>query len=303
MKISVVVATYNGERYIMEQLNSILNQSHKIDEVIIMDDCSKDDTVKIIANFICANNLKNWFFYQNEKNVGWMINFKNGIFKSSGEIVFLADQDDIWEKDKIKLMTDVMDKNQEIELLASDFGWLINNNYTYNVKSKELIEKKYLNKRFIYVRRPGCVYAVKRNLINELKPYWNDLLPHDEQLWLLSYVRHSLYIYHKPLIKYRRHEATETGRDKLTMKVKMRNAMYEKRGLELVHKYVADKNIISYEEMKIINSCERYIERRINYFQKDNILCFYKLIPYLKNYTSFKTFLGDILIKLKTRNK
>ena len=120
--ISVCMSTYNGEKYIYKQLQSIYEQIYKIDEVIICDDCSNDNTVKIIAQFICDNDLKNWKLYCNEKNKGYPQNFYYAMQFCTGDIVFLADQDDVWVKDKIANMMSIMDENVHIKLLASKWG-------------------------------------------------------------------------------------------------------------------------------------------------------------------------------------
>ena len=96
MKLSIVLSTYNGEAYITEQLDSILNQTRKADEVLIFDDCSTDNTPQIIEQFISGHNLTTWKFAVNHENKGWKRNFMEGIWSTSGDLVFPCDQDDIW---------------------------------------------------------------------------------------------------------------------------------------------------------------------------------------------------------------
>ncbi|MGC2934072.1 glycosyltransferase [Enterococcus faecium] len=121
-KVTVILSSYNGEKYIEEQLYSLLNQEREIDEVIISDDCSTDGTPKIIANFIYKNGLnKKWFFYQNVENMGWKKNFFELLRLASGDYIFLCDQDDIWLPHKIKSMVEIMEKNNNIEVLASNY--------------------------------------------------------------------------------------------------------------------------------------------------------------------------------------
>lgn len=79
MTISIVMTTYNGEKYVVEQLNSLLHQNRKADEVIVLDDCSTDSTVQIVENFIQTNHLENWRIQVNPQNVGWMQNFLTGL--------------------------------------------------------------------------------------------------------------------------------------------------------------------------------------------------------------------------------
>ena len=102
--ISVAIATYNGEKYIIKQLETIKNQTVKADEVIICDDRSKDNTAKLIENFIKENDLNNWHLLVNESNKGYCLNFYDAIAKTTGDIIFLADQDDMWFENKIEEM-------------------------------------------------------------------------------------------------------------------------------------------------------------------------------------------------------
>ena len=118
--ISLVMATYNGEKYLYEQLDSIRCQTMPPDEVIICDDCSKDSTVNMIQKYIDKYQLKHWNVCENEKNKGYSKNFSDALKLAKGDIIFLADQDDIWMLDKIEKMTDIMTSNESIELLASN---------------------------------------------------------------------------------------------------------------------------------------------------------------------------------------
>ena len=97
-KISVCIATYNGERYIREQLDSILSQLSLDDEVIISDDGSKDSTIEIISSYLDSR-IK---VFKNNGKHGYVGNFENALNHSSGDFIFLSDQDDIWELQKIE---------------------------------------------------------------------------------------------------------------------------------------------------------------------------------------------------------
>ena len=95
MRLSVAMCTYNGEKYIREQLMSIRNQTLRIDEIVICDDCSEDDTVEIIENLIRQYDLP-VRLHVNTWNHGYRKNFEQAICRCSGDIIFLSDQDDIW---------------------------------------------------------------------------------------------------------------------------------------------------------------------------------------------------------------
>ena len=88
MKISVVMTTYNGQKYIKKQLESIELQTVKIDEVIIIDDCSNDDTVEIVNEFIHNKQLTGWILEENKNNLGYIENFKKGLSQATGDIIF-----------------------------------------------------------------------------------------------------------------------------------------------------------------------------------------------------------------------
>lgn len=119
MRISVCMAAYNGEKYIEPQLESILQQSHRPDEVIICDDGSADQTVEIILRFIRENQLQDtWRLYRNRENKGYPGNFYHAMDLCSGDIVFLADQDDIWRRDKIEHMSRCFETAPELRVLC-----------------------------------------------------------------------------------------------------------------------------------------------------------------------------------------
>lgn len=124
MKNSVVMATYNGEKYIMKQLDSIKNQTLSPDEVIICDDCSTDKTVEIVQGYIKKNNLSNWILYKNDINQGFYNNFFNALKKSKGDIIYLSDQDDVWDINKIEKFTRQYDSNLDLMMIQSRFRFI-----------------------------------------------------------------------------------------------------------------------------------------------------------------------------------
>ena len=120
MKISVVMAVYNGEKYIEEQLMSILSQSIMPDELIIQDDGSSDSTTDKIQSITEKSDVSVKLI-KNKENLGFSKNFITAISAASGEYIFLSDQDDIWKKDRIKRALSVMEDNKNILALSSAF--------------------------------------------------------------------------------------------------------------------------------------------------------------------------------------
>lgn len=124
MKNSVVMATYNGSKYIIEQLDSIKNQVLSPDEVIICDDCSTDKTVEIIENYIHQNNLCGWKLYKNEKNIGFFNNFFKAMHLCTGDIIYLSDQDDVWDANKLRTFSDKFMNDLNLMMIQSNFKFI-----------------------------------------------------------------------------------------------------------------------------------------------------------------------------------
>ena len=119
MTVSVVMTSYNGEKYIEKQLASLRDQTYKPDEVIIADDRSKDGTFQLVSSFLEINRLNKWRVYQNKKNVGVILNFYTAMKMATGDFVFFSDQDDIWELSKVEEMINIISKRDEIMVLMS----------------------------------------------------------------------------------------------------------------------------------------------------------------------------------------
>ena len=98
--VSVVMATYNGERYIREQIDSILNQSYPICELIIQDDCSTDSTASICREY--ESRFPHIHFFVNDHNLGFNENFRTAVMRATGDLIAISDQDDVWFPQKIE---------------------------------------------------------------------------------------------------------------------------------------------------------------------------------------------------------
>ena len=110
---SVIIATYNGSKFIIEQLNSIINQSKKIDKIYIYDDCSTDNTINLIQAWIQKNHIYNVIIKQNSKNKGYTQNFLDALNEVEGDYVFLCDQDDVWQQNKLEEYFKILKKYEK----------------------------------------------------------------------------------------------------------------------------------------------------------------------------------------------
>lgn len=127
MKTSVVLSAYNGEKYIFEQLESIRTQTVPVNEVLIFDDCSSDETSKICSNFIKIHGLSNWKFVINTSNKGFKRNFLDGFKKATGDIIFIVDQDDKWRANRVENTIIFFEEHPEAYSLCCGFSRFFDN--------------------------------------------------------------------------------------------------------------------------------------------------------------------------------
>ena len=132
--ISVAMTTYNGEKYVKEQLESILEQTKPVDEIVIMDDKSTDETVEIIKKIQEKSEVK-IILEVNKENVGYIENFRRAIKKTKGDIIFLCDQDDVWYKGKVEVMSGLME-NGNIGVLCSKYDLI--DTFGKHIKSADM---------------------------------------------------------------------------------------------------------------------------------------------------------------------
>lgn len=110
MKISVALCTYNGEPFLKQQLDSILNQTIKVNEIVICDDLSTDKTKTILDSYT-KNNPELFKIYYNDINLKSNKNFEKAIKLTTGDYIFLSDQDDLWKENKVEETLSVFKKN------------------------------------------------------------------------------------------------------------------------------------------------------------------------------------------------
>ena len=204
-KISVCMATYNGEKYIQQQLVSILNQIAETDEIIVSDDSSSDSTLEIIKSFDDSR-IK---IYENSfKNV--VKNFEFSISQATGDIIFLSDQDDIWHPNKVGDFIAEFG-NSEVGLVIADLQ-LIN-------KSGEIIEKEFFQHGFniSYLQNIiknnfiCCSMAFRKKLVPNFLPFPNNIPMHDWWIGLVALKVSKVSFINKKLTYYRRHDTNVTS--------------------------------------------------------------------------------------------
>lgn len=211
MRTSVILSTYNGEKYILQQIESIYKQTIKPDEVIICDDCSSDNTVNIIKKFINDHNLNNWNIYINKENKGYAKNFIDGAKKAKNDILFYSDQDDIWHTKKIEHMCNAIKETNALAIYClletiDENGKRINNKIDKmnRIKGEQLLKKVSLSEKLKYARSSGLCLAFKKEILNELtiiSEKYN--LPHDIPVGTIDAINDRYYVLNEVLV-YRR---------------------------------------------------------------------------------------------------
>jgi glycosyltransferase involved in cell wall biosynthesis len=210
------MATYNGEKYLAEQVKSILPQLGDGDELIVSDDGSTDNTIKILESF---NDKKIKIYYHDKKSVKVPFllsskiankfyfmarNFEDALTKAEGDYIFLSDQDDVWMPDKVKKILPYL---KEDKLVISD-AWIVDSNLERIDKlSKYRVYKKgFLANICIRGGAPqGCVCAFTKNIKDFVLPIPKNALTHDYWTSLLSELKFSSVYIPEQLVLYRRH--------------------------------------------------------------------------------------------------
>lgn len=313
MKISVVMCTYNGERYVEKQLSSILMQTRQPDEVIIVDDVSTDDTVPAIRTFLEQNKLgKNWKLYQNEKNLGWQKNFSNSFYHASGDIIFCCDQDDEWYQDKIRIMAEAFEKNSNILVLGGYVKAVDENrkiirkrigSFPKSMETGEIVHIKF-DEKFYRTRQPGCAIAFRKELLELYKQYWYDLCPHDQLLWNLAVLLDGAFLIDKTVLLYNRGSTSV-----FVSEGKRRSSQRRLKKIYALEKVINNIRLIASElwcdesKMKIILAGENWIKRRRELVENRKIINMLFLLRHIRFYSYKILYLVDFYDMTQIKRK
>ncbi len=311
VKISVVIASYNGSEFLVEQLDSIRSQTLPPDELIICDDLSKDNTVEVAENYIKEHNLeKLWRITVNEKNMGYADNFDNAAEQATGDLIFFSDQDDVWNPDKIEIMSKIMAEHPECQVLCSDYTpWYTGDNAPQAPKSviermpdNGVLETVRLKKRSVYIGALGCCMCVRRSFYNSIRDYRFPGWAQDDRMWKMGQcIPGGCLILHRNLIKHRIHGNNTSTYGKyhtVERRVKLFDGMVKAEKQML--RYLKDKNAEN-KDIKLINKHISMMKKRIGLIKNKKILEAIPLIGYLSYYERIKSYLVELCILLKQK--
>lgn len=192
--------TYNGGKYLREQLDSIYAQTLLPDEVIVVDDCSTDETISILEEYKEKYGLK---FFRNDNNLGYNRNFEKAISLCSGDYIALSDQDDIWLPTKLeKSYCKLLEIENELPALVSSFV-STNKQVLHRIPEKRYIEGGWDLNLNRYVSQ-GCTLMFNRSLVQYIIPFPDGIM-YDAYIGFVASLIGNRYYIGENLMYYRIH--------------------------------------------------------------------------------------------------
>jgi glycosyltransferase involved in cell wall biosynthesis len=237
--VSIAMATFNGEKYLRCQLDSILSQTYKNIEIVICDDCSTDNTIEILEEYRVKHGI---IYYVNDKNLGYIRNFERVLGFCSGDYIALSDQDDIWLNNKIEFLVDnIGDANLIFSdsSLIDEHGRLFAKSFLEYQKISVPALSDQLNKLLFSNFVTGCTTLFKKEVVTKAVPFI-DSIPHDWWIALHASVTGDIVVTKSPLILYRQHPNNTIGARKFSIIKILKN--------------------IRTRRLKVINECNHLFE-------------------------------------------
>jgi glycosyltransferase involved in cell wall biosynthesis len=227
ISISVALCTFNGKRFLLEQIKSILAQTRMPDEIIVSDDCSNDGSLDLAERLLSSSscNIKT---YRNSRNIGYVKNFEKAISKSTCDITLMCDQDDIWLPKKIEVIEDVFQKNESVGLVLHNFRKIDQYGADFNEELQEFygekkltsleLEDDFSKNSILSMMLPyprswyGCMMAFRTRYLPLILPIYPGKGHDDWIMKLLAPISEVKFIA-DPLILYRIHQSNANSHE------------------------------------------------------------------------------------------
>ncbi|WP_353722628.1 glycosyltransferase family 2 protein [Dyadobacter sp. 676] len=244
--ISVAMCTYNGAKYLSEQLKSIADQTVSVDELVVCDDRSKDDTIEIIKSFAatCKFPVR---IHVNGQNLGSTKNFEKCLSLCKGDIIFLCDQDDRWRRDKVQKQLAFLNARRDLDAVFSDAeivgddsqptGRTIWEEIEFGKRRQEIWRggksHEILFKGFVVT---GATLAIRKSCLARLMPFPTHVqdLIHDAWIAMVLSLENKIDFIPETLICYRIHSSQQVGFGNKVEKVELKDRFNRDRRLKLV---------------------------------------------------------------------
>jgi len=229
--LSIAMTTYNGEQFLQEQLDSIINQSFSDYELIICDDKSTDATISIIQAY--QKKHSNISLYLNPIRLGSVKNFEKAITLCNSKYIALSDQDDIWEKDKLQVQIQAI---KELELQDSTTPLMVHSDLQMIDEKNRVLQLSYFKyknyklkntKDISHMLGPcgvmGNTILINQKLKEKILPFPENIIVHDYWIALVNETQGQRATINRPLVKYRIHSTNFSN-----SKTKVQNTPFTK---------------------------------------------------------------------------
>lgn len=304
MKISVVMALYNGERYLLPQLESIRNQSRQPDEVLLSDDGSADLTYSIAEMYIKEHKLDSWKLRRNAGNLGWMRNFYELLRSAEGDIVFFSDQDDVWDSHKIEKMASILEKQPEVEALACCYDMVFEQlekkwkgfRALYKPYGCKRVEQVRMGKWWLNSLRFGSTLAVREPVKSIFLNIWREGIPHDGLLEAIGISRGGFYVLNEKLVSHRMHGNNNTPLYKHTKEEQTKVLQYQ---YEMGYAVLSGEPGTSAKNRECMEKQLKFLRKRIDVIRDGDFIGLIGLLRFIGFYPRYRSWIGDAVSILK----
>lgn len=280
--ISIAMATYNGEKYIKDQIDSILNQTYKDFELIICDDCSSDNTRKILKDYEQKDKRIKLVF--NISNLGYLKNFEHSISFCSGDFIAFSDQDDIWEPYKLQRSLSLIGNNDiycsSALLVTADNKAMKGGLLKKTFPKDNITLSKYL---LSFNCCQGATILAKRQFIINNLPIPDVFIYHDYYFAFAASLNNGIFYDKKYTLRYRQHGSNLTINKPSNFVKDLVNTNY----MNLENRYIAEDNRLTF----IIEHSEKYPLWLIKYAKELKI--YNEKMFYNKNFWTLKFFIKN----------
>lgn len=288
-KIDILMATYNGEKYLVEQLDSIINQTYHNWNLLIRDDNSTDKTLEIIQNYH-KKDKRIKILKDNKGNLGIVRNFEELLKSSESEFIMFSDQDDIWVENKLDMYLKMIEKIKNKGFMIHSDAILFDKNKS-NILKDTFISKKAINKGlenvFFNYFVQGATILISKEIKNFILPFPKEVYLHDRYIHLISELFFERIFVNKALIYYRQHGDNQIGA-KNTIRELLSKRYFDERDRQLI-KIIYNKygSLLTEDKKKLIEEYFKITDIKKNRFNRFFVLKKSKIDIPLKKQISF----------------
>ena len=269
-KIDILMATYNGQKYLVEQLDSIINQTYHNWNLLIRDDNSTDKTLEIIQNYH-KKDKRIKILKDNKGNLGIVRNFEELLKSSESEFIMFSDQDDIWVENKLDMYLKMIEKIKNKGFMIHSDAILFDKNKS-NILKDTFISKKAINRGlenvFFNYFVQGATILISKEIKNFILPFPKEVYLHDRYIHLISELFFERIFVNKALIYYRQHGDNQIGA-KNTIRELLSKRYFDERDRQLI-KIIYNKygSLLTEDKKKLIEEYFKITDIEKNRFNR-----------------------------------